>query len=95
MSGAIVYHFKEGSNAWWTAIQVRNTRYAVTKLEAKVKGAWTAVARETYNYFVYASGLGAGPYDLRVTDVLGHVLTDSGVPAKDNGDSPGAAQFPP
>lgn len=95
VSGPIRYKFKEGSNQWWSAIQVRNIRYAVTKLEAKKSGSWVTIPRESYNYFVYASGLGVGPYDLRVTDVLGHVLTDTGIAFKVGQEVPGAAQFPP
>jgi expansin (peptidoglycan-binding protein) len=95
VSGPIRYKFKEGSNPWWSAIQVRNLRYAVTKFEAKKSGSWVAIPRESYNYFVYASGLGIGPYDLRVTDVLGHVLTDTGIAFKEGQEVPGAAQFPP
>jgi expansin (peptidoglycan-binding protein) len=95
VTGPIRYKFKEGSNQWWTAIQVRNIRYAVVKLEAKKSGSWVSINRETYNYFVLSSGLGVGPYELRVTDVLGHVLTDAGIPFKEGQEVPGAAQFPP
>jgi expansin (peptidoglycan-binding protein) len=95
VSGPIIYHFKDGSNQWWTAIQVRNHRYAIKSLEAQVGGSFQTLPREMYNYFVASSGLGPGPYTLRVTDVLGHVLTDSNIPFKVNQEVPGAAQFPP
>ncbi len=52
------------------------------------------VPRETYNYFVDASGMGPGPYTFRVTDVYGHQLVDSGIVHKKQGEVPGAAQFP-
>jgi expansin (peptidoglycan-binding protein) len=95
VSGPIAYKFKEGSNEWWTAIQLRNTRYAVKSLEGKIGGTFVALPRETYNYFVYSSGLGPGPYELRVTDVLGHKLTDTNIPFKVGQVVAGAAQFPP
>jgi expansin (peptidoglycan-binding protein) len=95
VSGPIIYHFKDGSNQWWTAIQVRNHRYAIKSLEAQVGGSFQPLPREMYNYFVASSGLGPGPYTLRVTDVLGHVLVDSNIPFKVNQEVPGAAQFPP
>lgn len=95
VQGPIRYHFKSGSNQWWSAIQVRNHRYPVKTLEAQVGGSFVTVNRELYNYFVYSSGLGPGPYTLRVTDVLGHVLTDTNIPFKENQEVPGAAQFPP
>jgi expansin len=93
-SGPIVYHFKEGSNQWWTAVQIRNSRYAIDKLEFDAGGGFVDVARVDYNYFVADSGMGPGPYTFRVTDVEGHTLTDTGVPFIEAGDAPGATQFP-
>jgi len=94
VTGPIVYRFKEGSSQWWTAVQVRNTRYAVEKLEAKVDGVYRSIERLSYNYFVAADGLGPGPYDLRVTDVLGHVLEDRGIALEVGAEVSGGAQFP-
>ena len=59
-----------------------------------VGSAYQDIGRVDYNYFVDTSGLGAGPFALRVTDARGHVLEDSGVPLGDNTTSSGAAQFP-
>jgi expansin (peptidoglycan-binding protein) len=95
VSGPIVYRFKEGSSQWWTAIQVRNVRYAIDTLEVRVDGAYMPLPREQYNYFVDADGLGVGPYDIRVTDVRGHVLEDTGVPVGDGTEVTGGGQFPP
>lgn len=95
VGGPIVYHFKDGSNPYWTAIQIRNHTYPIKTLEAADgSGNFTPIQRLDYNYFVADSGLGEGPYRLRVTDVNDHVLEDQGIALKDNGDSPGAAQFP-
>ncbi len=94
VSGPIAYHFKDGANAYWTAIQIRNHRYPIAKVEAMVGSAYQDVPRLDYNYFVDASGLGPGPYQLRVTDTRGHVLTDSSVPLGNNTTTQGAAQFP-
>jgi expansin len=76
------------------AIQIRNHRYPIAKVEAMVGSAYQDIGRVDYNYFVDTSGLGAGPFALRVTDARGHVLEDSGVPLGDNTTSSGAAQFP-
>ena len=95
VSGPIVYRFKEGSSQWWTAIQVRNIRYAIATLEVRINGTYAAIPRERYNYFVQADGLGVGPYDIRVTDVRGHVLEDSGIPVGDGTEVTGSGQFPP
>ncbi|MCC6553451.1 MAG: hypothetical protein IT372_10590 [Polyangiaceae bacterium] len=95
LEGPIIYHFKEGSNPWWTAVQIRNHRYPIAKLEYRAAdGSYIEVARESYNFFVEPNGMGEGPYTFRVTDVLGQTLEDSGVPFVDSGDAPGAAQFP-
>jgi len=94
VAGPIAYHFKDGANAFWTAIQVRNHRYPIATLEAQKDGAYVAIPRVDYNYFVQTSGLGAGPYTLRVTDTRGHVLEDTNVALGDNATRTGAAQLP-
>jgi expansin (peptidoglycan-binding protein) len=94
VSGPIAYHFKDGANAYWTALQIRNHRYPIAKVEAQSGSAYTEIPRVDYNYFVDASGLGPGPYALRVTDTRGHVLNDPAVPLGDNTTTQGAAQFP-
>jgi expansin (peptidoglycan-binding protein) len=96
VSGPIAYHFKDGANAYWTAIQIRNHRYPIAKVEGKdsTGSAYVDIPRVDYNYFVDASGLGPGPYALRVTDTRGHVLEDSSVPLGDSTTTNGAAQFP-
>lgn len=94
VDGPIRYHFQAGSSEWWTAVQIRNARYAVDSLEVEKDGQYVHVPRAGYNYFVDQSGMGPGPYAFRVTDVRGDVLEDVGVPLVDAGDSPGAAQFP-
>lgn len=96
LEGPIVYHFKDGSNQWWTAVQIRNHRNPIIKLEYRESnGSWINVPRTTYNYFVESSGMGPGPYTFRVTDVFGHSLVDSGIPHIENGTVSGSGQFPP
>ncbi len=94
VSGPVVYHFKDGSNQWWTAIQLRNHRHAIERLEYRGESDWVEVPRLDYNYFVAEEGMGPGPLELRVTDRWGHVLEDSGIPSLDDADASGAAQFP-
>jgi expansin (peptidoglycan-binding protein) len=95
VEGPIVYHFKEGSNQWWTAVQIRNHRHRIAKVEwLDGTGSFSEVPRLDYNFFVKESGMGPGPYTLRVTDEYGQVLVDSGIPHVEGGDVPGAAQFP-
>lgn len=97
LSGPIGYHFKNGSNQWWTAVQVRNHRNPIARLEYQSEGGtWIEVPRTDYNYFVQTEpGMGPGPYHFRVTDSYGNMLIDSGIPHIENGTVDGAAQFPP
>jgi expansin (peptidoglycan-binding protein) len=98
ISGPIRYHFKEGSSQWWTAVQIRNHRNPIAKLEfLDSNGQFVAMERLEYNYFLRpgdAKGLGPGPYTFRVTDSYGNVLTDSGIALKEAGEVAGSAQFP-
>jgi expansin (peptidoglycan-binding protein) len=96
LDGPISYHFKDGSNQWWTAVQIRNHRNPIAQLEyLNDDDQWINVPRTSYNYFVQTNpGMGTGPYSFRVTDSYGNVLTDSGITHIENGTVPGAAQFP-
>jgi expansin len=96
LAGPIAYHFMQGSNQWWTAVQVRNHRNPIAKLEYLTTGGqWVSVARTSYNYFVQTNpGMGPGPFIFRVTDSYGNVLMDSGIPHIENGTVNGASQFP-
>ncbi len=97
LSGPVAYHFMAGSNQWWTAVQIRNHRNPVAGLEyPRTDGEWVSVPRTSWNYFVQSSpGMGPGPYTLRVTDIYGNVLTDSGIPHVAGGTVNGSGQFPP
>jgi len=96
VSGPIVYHFKEGSNPFWTAVQIRNHVVPILSVEAKdAGGAYVALVRADYNFFIAESGLGEGPYSFRVTNTSGDVLEDAAIPFVDAGDAAGTAQFEP
>lgn len=97
LAGPIAYHFKDGSNQWWTAVQIRNHRNPIAKFEYQpAPNQWTTVPRTDYNYFVQTNpGMGPGPYTFRVTDSYGNVLTDIGIVGGDNVTANGSGQFPP
>ena len=96
ITGPIAYHFKEGSNQWWTAVQIRNHRNPITKFEYWNGSQWVTVPRVSYNYFVQTNpGMGVGPYTFRVTDMYSNTLMDSGIPFIESGTINGTAQFPP
>ncbi|MBA3453211.1 MAG: hypothetical protein H0T42_08975 [Deltaproteobacteria bacterium] len=94
VQGPLSYHFKDGSSAFWTAIQVRNHRYPIAKIEAGTAGTLQTIERVSYNYFIETSGLGAGPYTIRVTDTRGQVAEDTGIAIADDATRTGTAQHP-
>lgn len=94
LNGPIVYHFKDGSNPWWTAVQIRNHRNPIAKFEYWNGSAFQEVPRYDYNYFVEESGMWQGPYTFRVTDVFGNQIIDNNVPLLDNADFASQSQFP-
>src|ERR1044071_905274 len=56
-SGPLRYRFKDGANAYWTAVQVQNSRLPITKFEWSKDGtAWKAITRTDYNYFLDEGG---------------------------------------
>ena len=93
VTGPIKYRVKTDSNAWWIGIQVLNHRTPIVKLEAFYNGAWVNIPRMDYNYFVYAGGLGPGPFTLRVTDFYGRQLVDSNIPLTPDVKTSGLANF--
>jgi expansin (peptidoglycan-binding protein) len=94
VAGPIRYRFQPDSSRWWVAVQIRDHRYAIATLEARIDDTWAVLSRETWNYFVFPAGDRPGPYDFRVTDVHGHVLEDDGIPLTPGAGTAGAAQFP-
>lgn len=94
VAGPIAYHFKDGSNPYWTAIQIRNHRYPIASVEAQDGTEWRALSRADYNYFIESAGLGPGPYTLRVTDTRGHAVEDAAIALGDNVTRAGQSQFP-
>jgi expansin len=93
VTGPIQYRVKTGSNPWWIGIQILNHRTPVVKLEAFYNGVWVTIPRMYYNYFVYASGLGPGPFTLRVTDFYDQQLVDTNIPLTPDAITNGQANF--
>jgi expansin (peptidoglycan-binding protein) len=95
LSGPVVFHFKDGSNEYWTAVQMRNHLHAIAALAYDTGGGdFVDVPRLDYNYFVADSGMGPGPYTFRVTDVLGNTIEEPGIAHAENADVTGSQQFP-
>jgi len=76
--GPVSYKFKDGSNPYWTAVQVRNSRFPIAKLETSKDGlTFSEAQRQDYNYFLNGSGFGAGATQVRITASNGATLTDT------------------
>jgi expansin (peptidoglycan-binding protein) len=96
LSGPVQYRYKEGSTRYWTAIQVRNHRLPIAKLEILPSGSssWIDVQRTDYNYFVYPTEILSGSLQVRITASTGATLQDT-LPEPQGGLLVGgAAQFP-
>jgi expansin (peptidoglycan-binding protein) len=66
---------------YWFAIQVYNANQAITKLEVSSDGkTWQSCVRQTYNYWLLASGTGTSTVSVRVTAENGVVVTTANVP---------------
>lgn len=73
---------KTGSSQYWFAIQVYNANQAITKLEVSSDSGstWKSCVRQTYNYWLLASGTGSATVWVRVTAKGGKVVTTKKVP---------------
>jgi len=72
-NSTIKVNFKSGSTKFWTAIQLRNIRHAVAKLEYKKGDQWIDINRVNFNFFIETAGI-ASPMTLRATSVLNEQL---------------------
>jgi expansin len=95
LTGSVSYHYKEGSSKYWTAIQVRNHRLPVAKVEYARGGAFVEMKRANYNYFIEAAGVGEQQSGLRVrvTAADGQTIEDTLPKILDNELATGASQF--
>ncbi|MCW5806951.1 MAG: hypothetical protein KIT31_31620 [Deltaproteobacteria bacterium] len=81
VDGNLAYVFKDGTNPSWLGLQVRDHRYPIATVEARAiagEAPYKALVRTDYNYFI-GTGLGPGPFAVRVTDTRGHVVEESGI----------------
>lgn len=92
--GRVAYVYKSGSTRYWCGIQVRNHRNPVRSLQVRAGGAWKTLQRQEYNYFLSADGAGCGG-DIRVTDIYGNRITDTGIRLSAGTVQRGRAQFGP
>ena len=97
ITGNFTYRILPASSKWWLAIQVRNHKYPVMKMEYYNDGEWINLPKDRCNYFVI-NNLNTSTPKIRITDIRGKVVTDvvDSIP-EDPGDGlliPGSVQFP-
>lgn len=84
VTGPVRYRYKDGSNPYWTAVQVLNHRLPVTRLEWSTDGqTWNQTERTEYNYFLASGGFGTGPVRVRITAIDGQTLEDELPPVQE------------
>ncbi|MEU8287486.1 expansin EXLX1 family cellulose-binding protein [Micromonospora sp. NPDC048905] len=81
LPGPLTFRIKEGASQFWFAVRVGNHGNPLRSVEVRqgASGPWRPAARQDYNYWLIASGAGAGPFTIRVSDVYGNRATVSGI----------------
>ncbi|SCE66520.1 expansin EXLX1 family cellulose-binding protein [Micromonospora chokoriensis] len=81
LPGPLTFRMKEGSSQWWFAVRVGNHGNPLRSVEVRQgdSGTFRSAARQDYNYWLIASGAGAGPFTIRVSDVYGNRVTVGGI----------------
>ena len=89
------YKYKVGSTEFWCAVQVRNHRYPIERLEyLNDDGEFVELPRRNFNYFEAQSGLGKGPFTFRITDIYGQTVIDEDIPFTPDEMQQGHVQLP-
>ncbi len=96
IGGPVGYRLKPDSNQHWMALQITNHRHPIVKVEmARPAGKWVTLQRQVYNYFTVDRPMGDGPWDVRVTDILGQTVKDVALDLTREAVIYGQAQLPP
>ncbi len=88
----IKVNFKSGSSKYWTAIQFRDLKHAVTKMEYYKNNTWIDVNRVLFNFFIEPQGINT-PMKLRITSILGEQLILDNIQIDTNTDFDTGLQF--
>jgi hypothetical protein len=87
------YYIKEGTNAGYLGVQVRNVRYPVAAVAAAGTSTNISLMLKSYGYWESTS-VGAGPLTLRLTDINGQTFDEPGVKLDPMTEFVGKGQFP-
>lgn len=73
--GNFTYRVLPATSKWWMAIQVRNHKYPLMKMEYYDNGNWIDLPKDRCNYFVIKN-LNTSTPRIRLTDIRGKVVED-------------------
>lgn len=76
----ILIEFAPGSNQWWASVIIEHHVYPIASVEYWDGAVYQNLPRSSANHFESAGGMGAGPFQFRITDVFGHQVTVNNVP---------------
>jgi expansin (peptidoglycan-binding protein) len=94
VTGNVAYRFKDGSNQWWTAVQVHQHRLPIDAMHWSKDGVdFHPMERMDYNYFLEDQGFGEGPSFVRITAIDGQSLVDELPSVEEDLVVQGAGQF--
>ncbi|KGO68972.1 Barwin-related endoglucanase [Penicillium italicum] len=83
LDGPLQLKNKEGTSAYWFAMQVVNANEVVTALDVSTDGgsSWKSTTRSSYNFFENSAGFGTSTVDVRITGASGNtvIVKDVGV----------------
>ncbi len=79
--GPLSITFEGGSSRYWFAFNIDNHGNALRSVQVRTGagGSWVTAARQKHNVWVVEGGAGAGPFNVRMTDVRGRTATATGV----------------
>jgi expansin (peptidoglycan-binding protein) len=79
ITGGLAFVVKTGSSRYWLGLLVDDAGNRLRTVEVKAGSGWQVLTRTDYGYWLAPSGAGAGPFTVRVTDVVGHRAVAHGV----------------
>ena len=97
--GNVSYFVGSGSNPFFLQVQPRHGRYGIASVEYLGPSGYVTLPRETYNFFTATPATVGGtslnsPFTVRVTDVNGQSLVQTGIPLTGGTTFAGSSQFP-
>jgi len=78
--GPLSVRLKEGSSQYWFAVLIDNHGNQLRSVTvSRAGGTSRSAKRADYNYWIIESGVGSGPFKIKITDLYGRSATVSGI----------------